>query len=38
MESPIWLKYVSTFAEVAMAIGIFFAWWQIRISKKLAMR
>ncbi len=36
MESPIWIKYVSTFAEVAMAIGIFFAWWQIRISKKLA--
>jgi len=31
-----WTYYVSAFANVATAVGIFFAWWQIKNSKNLA--
>jgi len=31
-----WLDVVATFASVATAVGVFLAWWQIRLAKQQA--
>jgi hypothetical protein len=36
MAIPLWLEYGSKLAEVATALGIFLAFWQIRFGRKQA--